>query len=185
MHSQLRLIDLQCERVLIASHADTIVHEFPNFLKNDKRDGIGVWAASKLTCADVELSYSLLKRVPNGTDPLRAQLELHLKKEGLAAIEKAGADAASVLKACLAAWLIAGQDAKLYVDALLAAHRQFKELVSAAFHADPSFLAALDKARFALRCAAADSPTGVPRVCQPQLCGDGAHQVARAAGQVL
>ena len=37
------------------------------------------------------------------------------------------------------------QDAKIYVEALLDSYRKFAELLNTAFHADKSFLAAMDK----------------------------------------
>lgn len=108
-----------CEKVMIANYMETVVHEFPSFLENDRRE-------------DLEASYQLLRKVSNGTDPLLVHLEIFLKKQGLAAVEKCGSEASN--------------DAKVYVDALLATHATFKQLVTTCFHGDRSFLAAMDKA---------------------------------------
>lgn len=79
--------------------------------------------------------YSLLWRVPSGLDPLRERFEQHIKKAGLASVEKtvgAGEEAAV--------------DPKAYVDSLLAVHNKNSELVNKAFKGDQGFIASLDKA---------------------------------------
>ena len=75
------------------------MNEFPHFLQNDRRDGTRAVLLTKTVInrfTDIERCFTLLKRIKDGVEPLKALLEAHLKKEGLAAIEKCGAQAATV-----------------------------------------------------------------------------------------
>jgi cullin 1 len=76
--------------------------------------------------------YSLLSRISDGLNPLRAKFEEHVKREGLSAVERV-AQAETV-------------DPKNYVDTLLEVHKKYNDLVQSAFNDDSGFIAALDKA---------------------------------------
>ncbi|KAF1992417.1 cullin-2 [Aulographum hederae CBS 113979] len=109
-----------CEEVLITAHADTLIEEFQVLLDNDRQ-------------ADMARMYRLLSRIPSGLDPLRQKFETHVRKEGLAAIDKVAADGDTV-------------EPKIYVEALLDVHTQYKDLVNKAFNGESEFVRSLDNA---------------------------------------
>lgn len=71
----------KCETVLVKGHAEIIWEEFQNLLNQDKQE-------------DLFRMFSLLLRIPEGLDPLRARFEAHVRKAGLSAIEKIAAESA-------------------------------------------------------------------------------------------
>eukprot|EP00054_Salpingoeca_dolichothecata_P008094 m.46259 g.46259 ORF g.46259 m.46259 type:complete len:754 (-) comp17502_c0_seq1:67-2328(-) len=111
----------RCEHVLISRHVDALHAEFQGLLNNEKNE-------------DLKRMYLLLARVPDGLKPLRELLEKHVKKQGLAAMEKCGTIASN------------SKDAQTYVDMLLKVHKQYSLLVETAFTNDPTFVESLDKA---------------------------------------
>lgn len=129
-----------CERVLIENHTLRIQEEFQNLLDFDKNE-------------DLARMFSLLTRVPNGLDKLRDIFELHVKKQGLAAVEKVvelslegskddeDEDMGSKKKKSKA-----DVDPKSYVHGLLVVHKKYSEMVNLYFAGDPGFVASLDKA---------------------------------------
>ncbi|KAI0632450.1 Cullin-domain-containing protein [Trametes polyzona] len=131
----------KCEQVLIREHADLMWDNFQQLLDYDKDE-------------DLQRMYALLARIPEGLEPLRKKFEEHVKRAGLAAVEKlvgegaAGAAAADV-------------DPKAYVDALLEVHQKNSETVARSFRGEAGFVASLDKAcrEFVNRNAATGSST--------------------------
>lgn len=109
-----------CETVLVKGHTEIIWEEFQNLLNQDKQE-------------DLFRMFSLLLRIPEGLDPLRARFEAHVRKAGLSAIEKIATDAEAL-------------EPKVYVDALLEVHKKYNDLVQTAFRGEAGFVASLDKA---------------------------------------
>ncbi|CCG83357.1 Cullin [Taphrina deformans PYCC 5710] len=114
---------LTCDNSLIKAHSEMLQDEFLSLLEQDRQ-------------ADMTRMYSLLKRIPgaSGLEPLRTKFEQHIRKSGLAAIEKTCPDSDESV------------DAKEYVDALLSVHSTYNALVATAFQADPEFVKSLDNA---------------------------------------
>ena len=138
-----------CETVLIKNHTGPIQEEFQNLLDQDKVE-------------DLQRMYMLLNRVPDGLEPLRTRFEAHVRRQGLAAVERveasAGAAAAAAAEkkkpaegegeeeADKAEKADGGVDPAQYVDALLGVHKKYSELVLSAFKNEAGFVASLDKA---------------------------------------
>ncbi|KAF9952455.1 hypothetical protein BGZ70_000594 [Mortierella alpina] len=110
-----------CETVLVKGHTEIIWEEFQNLLNQDKQE-------------DLFRMFSLLLRIPDGLDPLRARFEAHVRKAGLSAIEKIADESTETL------------EPKVYVDALLEVHKKYNDLVQTAFRGEAGFVASLDKA---------------------------------------
>jgi cullin 1 len=93
---------------------------------------------------DLQRMYALLQRIPEGLEPLRKKFEEHVKRAGLAAVQKlvgegetgGGANAAASGEAL---------DPKAYVDALLDVHKKNQETVNRSFKGEAGFVASLDK----------------------------------------
>lgn len=109
-----------CETALIAEHSPVLREEFQVLLDNDRQD-------------DLSRMYKLLSRIPDGLDPLRTRFEAHVRKAGLAAVEKVAADGESL-------------EPKIYVEALLEVHTQYQDLVNKAFNGESEFVRSLDNA---------------------------------------
>ncbi|KAF9405028.1 hypothetical protein BGZ94_003806 [Podila epigama] len=109
-----------CETVLVKGHTEIIWEEFQNLLNQDKQE-------------DLFRMFSLLLRIPEGLDPLRARFEAHVRKAGLSAIEKIASEEEAL-------------EPKVYVDALLEVHKKYNDLVQTAFRGEAGFVASLDKA---------------------------------------
>ncbi|KAF2456085.1 cullin-1 [Lineolata rhizophorae] len=109
-----------CERALITAHSTRLRDEFQVLLDNDRQEDLG-------------RMYSLLSRIPEGLDPLRSRFETHVRKAGLAAVEKVAVDGDSL-------------EPKVYVEALLEVHTQYQDLVKRAFNSDAEFVRSLDNA---------------------------------------
>ncbi|CDO68271.1 hypothetical protein BN946_scf184842.g34 [Trametes cinnabarina] len=145
----------KCEHVLIREHADLMWENFQQLLDYDKDE-------------DLQRMYALLARIPEGLEPLRKKFEEHVKRAGLAAVEKlvgeGGADATEV-------------DPKAYVDALLEVHQKNSETVTRSFRGEAGFVAALDKAcrEFVNRNAA----TGTSTTKSPELLAKHADALLR------
>ncbi|KAI9140141.1 Cullin [Paraphysoderma sedebokerense] len=144
-----------CEKVLVSNHRDTLTEEFQTLLLNDKIE-------------DLTRMYSLLSRVPELLEPLRLKLESHIRKAGLGAVDKIADQQENAESQQL--------EPKVYVDALLAVHKKYADLVNTAFRGEPGFVAALDKAcrEFVNRnkickTAASKSPELLARYCDSLL----------------
>ncbi|TIA90432.1 hypothetical protein E3P99_01575 [Wallemia hederae] len=159
--SRTRLISA-CEKALISDHIEIMKEEFVNLLEYDKEE-------------DLTRIYTLLARV-DGLDFLRKKFEEHVKRTGLAAIEKvygnaevapkkekgaakeeSGVKAEEDIKVKTEGSKVKKEGAKnasekgdlepkAYVDALLEVHRKCSLTVKNAFKAEAGFSAALDKA---------------------------------------
>ncbi|KAF5249834.1 hypothetical protein FANTH_4885 [Fusarium anthophilum] len=110
-----------CNQALIADHSSLLREEFQVLLDNDRED-------------DMARMYNLLSRIPDGLEPLRARFETHVRKAGLAAVQKVQSSEGDKL------------EPKVYVDALLEIHTQYQGLVKRAFNDEPEFTRSLDNA---------------------------------------
>ena len=114
-----RLMDT-CHEVLITAHSVLLRDEFQVLLDNERTD-------------DLARMYGLLSRIKDGLDPLRTRFETHVRKAGLAAVEKVAAAGDNF-------------EPKVYVDALLEIHGKYQQLVHAAFKGESEFVRSLDNA---------------------------------------
>lgn len=137
-----------CDSVLVRRHSTMLWDEFQQLLDRDHAD-------------DLSRIYTLLSRIPEGLEPLRTKFEQHVKRVGLAAVEKvvggsepsAAANGASASTSAAPAAAAAGGaaasdslDPGAYTSALLEAHRANLNTINVAFRGEAGFLAALDKA---------------------------------------
>ncbi|KAJ1549304.1 hypothetical protein HK405_005924, partial [Cladochytrium tenue] len=160
-NSTMKPLTLSCETTLIKSHTLPIQDEFQTLLDRDQID-------------DLKRMYSLLSRIPEGLDRLRTIFEAHVRRQGLAAVEKVAEAAIAAAasgeagagdgegegeddgekpkkpapkgKGAAATDPAAAVDPKVYVEALLAVHKKYHDLVLAAFRGEAGFIASLDKA---------------------------------------
>jgi cullin 1 len=135
--------------VLVQEHQEIMWNEFQPLLDADREP-------------DLERMYGLLMRVGGGLDPLRKKFEEHVKKAGLAAVQRVLPTPGAVNEAGKAETL----DPKAYVEALLAVNSKFREIVNGPFRSELGFNASLDKAcrEFVNSNAAAKSPTKSPEL---------------------
>lgn len=110
-----------CNQALIADHATLLREEFQVLLDNDREE-------------DMARMYNLLARIPSGLDPLRTKFENHVRRAGLAAVQKIQSSEGDKL------------EPKVYVDALLEIHTKYQALVKQAFNDEPEFTRSLDNA---------------------------------------
>jgi cullin 1 len=110
-----------CNQALIADHSTLLREEFQVLLDNDREE-------------DMARMYKLLSRIPDGLEPLRTRFETHVRKAGLAAVQKVQSSEGDKL------------EPKVYVDALLEIHTQYQGLVKRAFNEEPEFTRSLDNA---------------------------------------
>lgn len=109
-----------CETSLIEKHSSTLREEFQILLNDDKQE-------------DLKRMYKLLARIREGLEPLRTRFETHVRKAGLAAVEKVAQDGEAT-------------DPKVYVDALLEVHNKYQDLVNTSFAGESEFVRSLDNA---------------------------------------
>lgn len=109
-----------CLDVLVAAHSGLLRDEFQVLLDNERQE-------------DLARMYRLLSRIKDGLDPLRTKFETHVRKAGLAAVEKVAAEGENF-------------EPKMYVDALLQVHARYQNLVNAAFAGESEFVRSLDNA---------------------------------------
>ena len=109
-----------CLSVLVTAHSSLLRDEFQVLLDTDRQE-------------DLARMYKLLSRIVDGLEPLRTKFEAHVRKSGLAAVEKVSMDGE-------------GLDPKIYVDALLEVHAQYQQLVDNAFNGESEFVRSLDNA---------------------------------------
>ncbi|KAJ5752866.1 Cullin-1 [Penicillium odoratum] len=109
-----------CLDVLVTAHSTLLRDEFQILLDNERQD-------------DLARMYRLLSRIKEGLDPLRSTFENHVRKAGLAAIEKVASEGENF-------------EPKLYVDALLQVHTRYQNLVDEAFNGESEFVRSLDNA---------------------------------------
>ncbi|KAL4873749.1 hypothetical protein BDV12DRAFT_52519 [Aspergillus spectabilis] len=109
-----------CLDVLVTAHSELLRDEFQPLLDNERQD-------------DLARMYRLLSRIKEGLDPLRTKFEAHVRKAGLAAVEKVAAEGESF-------------EPKMYVDALLSVHTRYHSLVKEAFNGESEFVRSLDNA---------------------------------------
>lgn len=114
-----RLMDT-CNEALITNHSGLLREEFQVLLDNERTE-------------DLARMYKLLSRIKDGLDPLRNRFEAHVRKAGLAAVEKVAANGDNF-------------EPKVYVDALLEIHTKYQDLVNVAFAGESEFVRSLDNA---------------------------------------
>ncbi|KAL9057528.1 MAG: hypothetical protein Q9162_002260 [Coniocarpon cinnabarinum] len=110
-----------CNETLITRHRNTLQEEFQKLLDDDRIEDLG-------------RMYRLLLRIPDGLDPLRTRFEKHVVNTGRVEVEKAAAESGENV------------EPKAYVDALLAVHTQYSDLVNKAFSSESEFVRSLDSA---------------------------------------
>ena len=110
-----------CCETLITRHRGTLQEEFQKLLDDDRIDDLG-------------RMYRLLLRIQDGLDPLRTRFEKHVINTGRSAVSKAAAESGDNV------------EPKAYVDALLAVHAQYSDLVIRAFSSEAEFVRSLDSA---------------------------------------
>ncbi|MCO5589939.1 hypothetical protein L7F22_043908 [Adiantum nelumboides] len=110
-----------CENVLIRGHSQLLWDEFQPLLDAQKSD-------------DLNRIYTLLSRIQGGLEPLREQFDAHVKRTGLAAVEKVAGESGEAM------------DPSAYVTALLGVHAKNLNTVITSFQHEAGFLASLDKA---------------------------------------
>ncbi|EJT47779.1 ubiquitin-protein ligase [Trichosporon asahii var. asahii CBS 8904] len=137
-----------CEEVLINQHREIMWNEFQPLLDADRE-------------ADLARMYGLLSRV-RGLDPLRKKFEDHVKRAGLAAVERVVPAPGAVNEQGKPETL----DPKAYIEALLSVHSKFGDIVNGPFNSELGFNASLDKAcrEFVNSNAAATTPTKSPEL---------------------
>ena len=109
-----------CLGVLVTGHSSLLRDEFQVLLDTDRQD-------------DLARMYRLLARIIDGLEPLRTRFEAHVRKSGLAAVEKVAVEGENM-------------EPKTYVDALLEVHTQYQKLVDDAFGGESEFVRSLDNA---------------------------------------
>ena len=109
-----------CLAVLVTGHSGLLRDEFQVLLDTDRQE-------------DLARMYRLLARIIDGLEPLRTRFEAHVRKSGLAAVEKVAAEGDNM-------------EPKTYVDALLEVHTQYQKLVDDAFGGESEFVRSLDNA---------------------------------------
>jgi cullin 1 len=114
-----RLTDT-CLDVLVSGHSSLLRDEFQVLLDGERQD-------------DLARMYRLLSRIRDGLDPLRQKFETHVRKAGLAAVDKVAAAGDNF-------------EPKTYVDALLEVHGKYQHLVNVAFAGEVEFVRSLDNA---------------------------------------
>ncbi|KAL8901430.1 MAG: hypothetical protein Q9207_005200 [Kuettlingeria erythrocarpa] len=110
-----------CLEVLVTAHSPLLRDEFQVLLDNDRQE-------------DLARMFRLLNRIVDGLDPLRSRFESHVRKCGLASVEKVAAGGDKDM------------EPKTYIDALLEVHTQYQKLVQDAFNGEPEFVRSLDNA---------------------------------------
>jgi cullin 1 len=120
LHSSTKKPLLQrCEEVLIKAHKEVLEAEFQGLIDADRQ-------------TDLKRLYSLLSKITPGLDVVKTKFEAHVRKAGLASVEKiAPTDGSS-------------PEGKVYVDALLDVHKTYHALVTNAFRGDAEFVKCLD-----------------------------------------
>jgi cullin 1 len=121
LHSDImkKLMDT-CNEALISDHSVLLRDEFQLLLDNERTE-------------DLARMYKLLSRIKDGLDPLRTRFEAHVRKAGLAAVEKVAAQGENF-------------EPKVYVDALLEIQGKYLQLVNVAFNGESEFIRSLDNA---------------------------------------
>lgn len=109
-----------CLGVLVTGHSSLLRDEFQVLLDNDRQE-------------DLARMYRLLARIVDGLEPLRTKFEAHVRKSGLAAVDKVALEGDNL-------------EPKTYVDALLDIHTQYQNLVNDAFAGESEFVRSLDNA---------------------------------------
>lgn len=109
-----------CNEALITDHSALLRDEFQVLLDNERRE-------------DLTRMYKLLSRIKDGLDPLRNRFEAHVRKAGLASVDKVATSGDNF-------------EPKVYVDALLDIHTKYSQLVIVAFTGESEFVRSLDNA---------------------------------------
>lgn len=123
LHDEIKKpLHLTLTKVLIEQHALLMRDEFQNLLVNDRVEDMG-------------RMYILLGKIDKGLDPLRTRFEKHVTEAGKANVSRVVAESTEK-----------EVEPKAYVDALLATHTQYADLVTRAFAGESEFVRSLDSA---------------------------------------
>ena len=109
-----------CLQVLVTDHSTLLRDEFQPLLDMDRQE-------------DLARMYRLLARIIDGLEPLKTKFEAHVRKSGLANVDKFATEGDNI-------------DPKVYVDSLLDIHTQYAKLVEDAFGGESEFVRSLDNA---------------------------------------
>ncbi|CCU97434.1 unnamed protein product [Malassezia sympodialis ATCC 42132] len=121
MHaSTLRPLMDVCRNELVVRHRDRLWDQFSSLLENDRTD-------------DLARMYRLLVQVPEGLEPLRQKLEVHVKAAGLDSVSREMEENDTI-------------DPSRYVHAMLRVYDHNVRTITTSFDAEAGFFAALDKA---------------------------------------
>ncbi|KAF2860438.1 Cullin-domain-containing protein [Piedraia hortae CBS 480.64] len=121
LHEMMQPLMRACEEVLITEHVELLRDEFQLLLDENREQ-------------DMARMYNLLSRIPSALEPLRQKFELHVRRAGLAAVERVASQAEKDI------------DPKIFIDSLLEVHRQYSGLVTRSFRGEDAFVRALDNA---------------------------------------
>ena len=122
LHSDIMLALMRtCLEVLVTGHSALLRDEFQVLLDDNRQE-------------DMARMFRLLSKIANALEPLRTKFEAHVRKAGLAAVDKIATDSDDNL------------DQKVYVEALLGVHTQYQKLVDEAFDSEAEFVRSLDNA---------------------------------------
>ena len=122
LHSDIMLALMRtCLDVLVTGHSTLLRDEFQVLLDDNRQE-------------DMARMFRLLSKIANALEPLRTKFEAHVRRAGLAAVDKIATDSEENL------------DQKVYVEALLGVHTQYQKLVDEAFDSEADFVRSLDNA---------------------------------------
>ena len=109
----------KCQQVMLVSHMERIYATFPQLLNDERLD-------------DMSRLFLLLEPVPHALDPFRQYFEEFARMSGHDSVARVQGPEAP--------------EPSAYIHALLRAYTHDLHIVEQAFHSDPGFMAALDKA---------------------------------------
>lgn len=109
-----------CHQALVTDHSSKLRDTFQQLLDADRKD-------------DMARMYRLLALIPEGLEPLRNKFEAHVRRSGLANVTRVASEGENL-------------DPKIYVEALLEIHTQYRKLVDEAFTSESEFVRSLDNA---------------------------------------
>lgn len=110
-----------CNTALIVKHQDSLNAEASRLLESDQDE-------------DLTRLYALLRRVPHTLRPLREQVEAHICKQALSAIDQLGKLGSS------------SEDSRKYVETLIGVYQKYSQKLDVAFEGDTALKEAMDKA---------------------------------------
>ncbi|CAL1289547.1 unnamed protein product [Larinioides sclopetarius] len=123
----------ECEQRMVADHLQFLHGECKRMVQEENKK-------------DLQHLYLLLKSIPSAAEALIQELQQHITKNGLEAVNALRGDNVSIIP-------------QAFVESLLAVHDKFSSLIKTVFSGDQQFVGALDKA-----CAAVINHKGNPKL---------------------